>query len=613
MTPLSGVGVGLRTPHILSLISGSPQLDFVELLSDNWINASGVNYQLLEKIRATFPVALHGVSLNIGGTDPLDETYLQSLKNLAEICRASVISDHLCFTRSGAIHLCDLAPLAFNNRMLDWVCHRVDAIQQFLGQTIALENTCRYWLWPNQTLNEAQFLNRLAEKTGAKLIADLSNCWINQHNAKHHGWPDADAQRWIDSINPKHLAYIHLGGFHQQDQWLVDSHSAAIASPVWALYRSALARWGAVPTVIEWDNQLPSAHTLLAEAKIAKALQKTTDIQSCTTRAAKPTVALRESTSLKHTPKNPPMTLSATPDRTDKVKKSQRTSFVMDLQRQQKRFVEHTYRNRNGTIYSRNLWATRLATLQNTFPTLARYSPPELFRAYAATHPLEHSNLNNYGVHLGSWLLQQPALAHFSDLAAIEWAMQQCYYNSDLPEARPLHAFSQLTPLAQTLSRWQTPTAVQCVHCKVAGSYWLKDFQAIISAEPGTRNSTAAETSPSIDKDCFLIVHRSAGPVQLQQVNRAQYELTMMLKHPTTLAHIHSIAVAQGIDPSEFFAQSIAHQWIRWIDDDVPTSHGNVLNERLNTSVDSTARSRLQLTEIDAIHRPISLSKVFHL
>lgn len=256
---INGVGLGLRTPHIQSILSQKPNVPWFELLTDNWLDASGIDGVLLDEILKHYPVSLHGVAMNIGGVMPLNHDYLASVKALARRCETHWVSDHLAFTAVAGQQLHDLAPLPYTQEALSHVYERIDQIQTSLGFALTVENISAYVSFEHETLGEAEFLNELADKTGCNILLDVNNLYVNQVNL------NTDAKAFIHEIKPKHVTEIHLGGFTQKGDYLLDAHNQPVADPVWLLYDMAMKKFPATATLIEWDNDLPSFETLMAE------------------------------------------------------------------------------------------------------------------------------------------------------------------------------------------------------------------------------------------------------------------------------------------------------------------------------------------------------------
>ncbi|MEG3049308.1 MAG: DUF692 domain-containing protein [Thermomonas sp.] len=265
---LQGFGLGLRPQHYDALLSADRNVvDWLEIVSENYLVDGGRPLAMLDRIAGRWPLAMHGVALNIGGTDPLDRDYLRALSALAKRVRPALISDHLCWSRHDGVQLHDLLPLPCDEATLAHVAARVLQVQDALGTQMVLENVSSYLRFAGDTLGEAEFLSALVDATGCGLLLDINNVYVNAHN---HG---IDASAYLDALPVRAVKQIHLAG-HSEDALgsglLIDTHDAPVCDGVWALYAHAVRRFGDVPTMIERDDDIPPLHALLQELDIAR-------------------------------------------------------------------------------------------------------------------------------------------------------------------------------------------------------------------------------------------------------------------------------------------------------------------------------------------------------
>lgn len=262
---MSQFGVGLRTKHYPKL-EEQPQtkLDWFEVVSENHMNSQGRPWAILEKMRENYPVAFHGVSLNIGVNKEINLNYLTKLKEMIEVFDPMIVSDHLCWTGLPASNIHNLLPLPYNDESIHMVCTKMDKVQSFLGREIALENLSAYFEFKNSTYSEWEFLNLVAKKSGCKLLLDINNVYVNSQNL---GFNPKD---FIDSIPPEKVAQIHLAGFTNMGDFLFDTHSKPVYPEVWELFRHAIKNLKDVPVLIEWDEDIPEFEVLEDEAMKAK-------------------------------------------------------------------------------------------------------------------------------------------------------------------------------------------------------------------------------------------------------------------------------------------------------------------------------------------------------
>lgn len=266
-TALKGFGLGLRAQHYGALLAGQADVDWLEIISENYMVRGGRPLYMLDRIAERYPLVMHGVSLDIGGRDPLDRDYLRALSALARRVRPHRISDHLCWTRHEGVQMHDLLPLPQNEDTVRHVAARVRHVQDVLGRQFLLENVSSYFRHADDTLDEADFLAAIVAESGCGLLLDVNNVYVNACN---HGF---DAHAFLRRLPSHAVLQIHLAG-HSQDALgsglLVDTHDAPVCADVWSLYADAVQLFGAVPSMIERDDDIPPLQTLVAELDIAR-------------------------------------------------------------------------------------------------------------------------------------------------------------------------------------------------------------------------------------------------------------------------------------------------------------------------------------------------------
>ncbi len=264
--PMLGYGLGLRKEHYTDILAGDPPVDWFELLTENYLVPGGKPLHFLDRISERYPVVLHGVSLSIGGSDPLDFDYLCQVKALAARCGARWISDHLCWTGLDGINAHDLLPLPYSEAAVRHVVTRVRQVQDFLGHRILLENVSTYLEFDVGELTEWEFVRAVAEEADCLLLLDVNNIHVS---AVNHGF---DPLAYLDGIPAERVWQVHLAGHSDYGHYLIDTHDAAIVPAVWALYRAALRRVGPVSAMIERDDNIPRLDELLAELARLRAI-----------------------------------------------------------------------------------------------------------------------------------------------------------------------------------------------------------------------------------------------------------------------------------------------------------------------------------------------------
>jgi uncharacterized protein (UPF0276 family) len=258
-------GIGLRAEHAVEFLERQPDVGFIEVHAENYFGRGGRMLNLLEQARRDHALSLHGVGLSIGSTDPLDRMHLRRLAELAARVQPAFVSDHLCWSSHRGVHANDLLPLPLTEEALDHVVARVGAVQDALGRTLLIENVSSYLEYEDSTIPEAAFLAEVARRSGCGLLLDVNNLHVSACN---HGFDAAAYLRAIpvNAVNELHLAGHVKKRFADGAELLIDTHSEPVCDAVWSLYERALARFGALPTLIEWDSDLPPLGTLLAEA-----------------------------------------------------------------------------------------------------------------------------------------------------------------------------------------------------------------------------------------------------------------------------------------------------------------------------------------------------------
>lgn len=261
--PDLGFGVGLRTVHFPHILECWPKVDWFEILSENFMDTGGRPAYVLDRIAERYPVVMHGVSMSVGSTDPLDFEYLGKLKTLAARTRARWISDHLCWTGVAGLNTHDLLPMPYTDEALRHVAERVRVISDYLERPVFLENPSSYVEFTTSTWDEADFLAELTSLSGCGLLLDVNNIYVSSFN---HGF---DPMAYVNRIPADRVAQIHLAGHTHKGTHILDTHSDHVVDEVWRLYRRAHERMGAVSTLLEWDEAVPSFDVVHAEARKA--------------------------------------------------------------------------------------------------------------------------------------------------------------------------------------------------------------------------------------------------------------------------------------------------------------------------------------------------------
>ncbi len=260
---LSGTGIGLRSPHINEILRERPAIPWFELLADNHLVEGGLIPLQLDEICQHYPVTFHSVGLSLGSVDPLDLNYLSKLKKLMQQYEISWLSEHCCFTSFDGFHSHDLLPIPYSEESLSHMVKRISRTQDFLGKQILIENVSSYMRFAESTLDEVDFISEVAIQSDCLLLIDVNNIYVNHINQ------GVDVIQYIDRLPYERIKEIHLAGFDDRGDYILDAHNNPVAQPVWQLYEKLIQHVPDVATLIEWDNDIPSLQRLMEEANKA--------------------------------------------------------------------------------------------------------------------------------------------------------------------------------------------------------------------------------------------------------------------------------------------------------------------------------------------------------
>jgi len=266
--PYLGFGLGLRPQHYQEILEGEPVIDWFEIISENYMIPGGRPLAMLEKFRARYPVVMHGVSLSLASTTPLDMDYLKQLKELAGRIQPRWISDHLCWTGVHGFNLHDLLPIPYTQEALDHVTARVYKVQEFLGHPLTIENVSSYVRFARSDMTEWEFLSELTRRTGCWLLFDINNVFVGAFN---HGYRAMD---FIHGVPAGQVVQFHLAGHSDMGTYIIDTHDHPVRAEVWDLFRAAVEHFGPISTMIERDDNIPPLHELVAELDEARAIAR---------------------------------------------------------------------------------------------------------------------------------------------------------------------------------------------------------------------------------------------------------------------------------------------------------------------------------------------------
>jgi uncharacterized protein (UPF0276 family) len=268
------VGIGLKAKYYRDILEAKPDIGFFEVHAENYMGAGGPPHRYLTAIAELYPISMHGVGLSIGGDHALDTRHLCRLRELLDRYEPALFSEHLAWSTHSAIFFDDLLPLPYTKKTLRRVADHVDAVQTALGRTILVENPSTYLAFSNSTYSEVEFIAEIAKRTGCGLLLDVNNVFVSSTNQR---W---DPMRYIDAFPLREVREIHLAGYTREvdekgQALLIDTHNAPVSAPVWNLFEYAVMHTGPVPTLIEWDDALPTLGELQAEAQRAASIIET--------------------------------------------------------------------------------------------------------------------------------------------------------------------------------------------------------------------------------------------------------------------------------------------------------------------------------------------------
>ncbi len=264
--PFLGYGVGLRRDHFSHVLDATPAVDWLEILSENFMVPGGRPRWVIDRVRERYPVAMHGVSMSLGSTDPLDPGYLRDLAALVHRLEPAWVSDHLCWTGVGGRNAHDLLPLPYTDEAVRHVSERVARVQDLLGRQILIENVSSYVSYHHSIMPEWEFLSAVATRADCGILLDVNNVHVSAFN---HGF---DARVYLGGVPRDRVAQFHLAGFSDRSTFLHDTHDHPVADAVWDLFREAVRRFGPTSTLVEWDDRIPEFRRLQQEADRARTL-----------------------------------------------------------------------------------------------------------------------------------------------------------------------------------------------------------------------------------------------------------------------------------------------------------------------------------------------------
>lgn len=272
--PDLGIGIGLRTAHYSHILSQWPEVDWFEIISENFMHTGGRPLAILDQIAERYKIVMHGVSMSIGSTDPLDWDYLRELKKLAKRVNPVWLGDHLCWTGVLSKNSHDLLPIPYNEETLKYIVGRIRSIQDFLERPLVVENPSTYVTFKSSTMPEEEFVARMAEEADCALLLDVNNVYVSSRNH------DLDPMEYLKQVPYDRVVQIHLAGHTEKGTHCIDTHDGPVIDPVWQLYAEVMQRAGGRATLLEWDDKIPAFPEVHAEALRARRFRVETAVHA---------------------------------------------------------------------------------------------------------------------------------------------------------------------------------------------------------------------------------------------------------------------------------------------------------------------------------------------
>lgn len=530
--PATGVGVGLRTPHYRQFLEQRPAVAWLEVHTENYLQQGSWDSHVLEQLRADYPISLHGVGLGLGSARGFSSAHLQRVRALVERVQPALVSEHLCWSAVGDRQLNDLLPITLDQAALDLLCARVHQVQEVLQRQILLENVSTYLRYHQDAMSEAEFLAALVARTGCALLLDVNNLYVNQCN---HG---EDARAALAAIAPGTVGEIHLAGHLVTPQAVIDHHGAPVSAAVWELYQLALQRFGAVPTLIEWDTDIPPLEVLLADAQQAATLQQ------------------RHAASTLLVPSRSGVPLAQeVPTLADSQQLFANALFDVARTPQALALFKGEQNQHRLALYRGNLTVNWNKTLASAYPVVRQLVGEEFFdglaRAYGHAWPSTDPDLNGFGAHYADFLRSFPHVAdlpYLADMAELEWALHRAHY----APAAPALAASDLAELAPDSLDALALQLAPC--CTLLAPAWT-----VLEAWRGHQiDSPVAAYAPTAGQE-YGLVCRPRWQAQLLSISPAQHAALSVLVAGATLGE----ALDAAFDCDEAFDVTAAlQQWL---------------------------------------------------
>lgn len=518
-----GCGVGLRTRHYEEILRDWPAMDWFEAISENYMDSGGRPVRTLEAVRAHYPVALHGVSLSIGSADPLNENYLERLRILADRIEPFIVSDHLCWTGVEGQQLHDLLPLPFTEEAICHLVPRVQEVQEKLRRPILLENVSSYVTYRHSVIPEWEFLSEVARRSGCGILLDLNNIYVN---ARNHGFSPESYLRGVESAR---VAQFHLAGHSDRGDFLFDTHGGQVVDPVWKIYEQALALFGPVSTLIEWDDAIPEFARLSEEAAKARAFYRLAEVRG---RTGVSEVSERYLSKVP-SPKGGEISLL-------ELQKRMRDFFDPETSAPPQGAAE--FLNPQGkaaghermSVYAEGYPVRIHEALKECYEAVFKVTGPETFwklaSAYAQKYPSSDYNLNRAGQQFPEFLEKSGLASQWPfllDLARLDRAVREAFHAFD----EPPQDLSKLQSLP--VEDWEKARFVFQPSLRILKSEW-----PVVEIWNQRRDARAVLLDPAERKPRSILVSRHDLRVRVETVQDSESLFLELLREGHTLGEV---------------------------------------------------------------------------
>jgi len=536
MLPSTSTGIGLRQPHYRDILERRPVLDFLEVHSENFFHAGGASLHVLERAREIYPISLHGVGLSLASADTRSDPHLRKLQGLVEHIQPALVSEHLCWGAIGGTHFNDLLPFPYTQEALDLLTERVDHVQNTLQRSILIENLSAYLQFKNTDMDEFTFLAELAQRTGCGILLDVNNLYVNANNFDYDPWP------LIEKLPVPAIGEIHLAGHTRSHDCLIDTHSDVVCAGVWDLYRRVLKHVGAMPTLIEWDTDIPALETLLEQASVARAFLQTPSSMGSDFEKSAATSARARSSDQKSIESDP---IEKCIEKWSSLAETQTTFGAALVSSRQAEEAAPMFAQAQEiaidrlAIYRGNVVAAVTKTLQAAYPVIEQIVGTEFFaalaRAYWQEHPSTRGDLHEYGAAFADFVAtfaHTQDLPYLHDVAQLEWAVQQAYGAADQAAlavpALSGFAAAEVGPLRFTLQ---------------AGATLLDSIYPIASIWQQHQSDYASAIDIQLDQAEAALVHRLGDRVCVTRLPPDQLFFLQQLQqgHDLQSAVLHTL------------------------------------------------------------------------